>query len=433
MTADDTVHDAAQTSDEFDSRLSDLIESKTEAVSDPFPLYRDLLAAGPVHHWGPTYVVSSYEAVKAIGKDAVTYSNRGYSVGSRAESIKSGLSPEAAHAFEEVSAFESMYISRADGEQHKRLRNIAQRAFRPKKMALLKETTQKFTDQLIDHMIASGETDFVKGLSSRLPMIMINSLLDVPLEDANLIRGWSARIGKNRGGAVVADLLDAHAALAEFRDYVTGIVERHHADSGHQTDLVSALQGASQEDRLTPDELLATMVVLLFGGSDTTTALLGNGLYYLLEHRDQWELLCSDPDRYVGGAVEELTRYVTPVQTTWRVTTATTRLAGVDIPAGNTVLVLIAAANRDPGQFSDPDVLDITRSPNDHIAYFFGAHFCIGAALARLEAQTVFRTLARRFPELRLAQPETLARWGGNIQFRTISSLPLDWCYVAGR
>jgi cytochrome P450 len=398
----------------LDEQLTALITSDPEAVADPFPLYHRLLDESPVHRWGPTTVVSRYADVRVIAGDAVAFSNRAYSVGSRAASIRAALSDDDARAFDEVSAFEAMYISRADGDQHARLRAIAHRAFTPRRMAELEATTQRFTDELLASMQERGEADFVAAVSSRLPVMMINSLLNVPLEDVGLIKGWSARIGKNRGGAVTADLLDAHAALGEFRAYVADIVDHHrrHPDS---TDLVSALMGAADEERLTEDELLATMVVLL----------LGNGLHALLTHREQWEALCSDPDGRIAGVVEELARYVSPVQTTWRVTTRDVELGGTTIDEGQTVLVLIGAANRDPAQFDDPDRLDVARTPNRHIGFFFGAHFCLGAALARLEGATVLGTLARRFPDLALTGPPGGYEWRGNIQFRTIAELPV--------
>ena len=183
---------------------------------------------------------------------------------------------------------------------------------------------------------------------------------------------------------------------------------------------------ASSDERLTEDELLATMVVLIFGGTDTTTALLGNGLHALLTSRDQWEQLCADPDSRLAPAMEELARFVTPVQTTWRVTTAPVRIGDEELELEQTVLVVIGAANRDPAMFDRPDELDITRAPNHHIAYWFGTHFCLGASLARLEARTVFETLARRFPDLRLAHDGPLP-WRGNIQFRTLAELPVEF------
>jgi cytochrome P450 len=408
----------------LDARLTRLIESEPEAVTNPYPLYHELLDQAPVYEWGPTVVVSSFAEAKTVLRDAVTFSTGALRAGSRAEAILSGFSDSEARVFHEIAAFESMYISRADGEQHARLRAIAHRAFTPRKMAELAEQTQLFTDELLDRMVESGETDFVTGLSARLPAMMINSLLNVPLEDIDLIKPWTARIGKNRGGAVTADMLDAHAALSEFRTYVSEVVERHRRDPT-STNLVSALMDAAGSERLTEDELLATMVVLLFAGTDTTTALLGNGLHAMLSDRDQWELLLNEPTSNMAPAIEELLRYVTPVQTTWRVTAAPAQIGDVALPEGATVLVLLGAANRDPRMFRNADQLDLRREPNQHLALGFGPHFCLGASLARLETRTALTTLARRFPEVRLADSDSVVGFRGNIQFRTITGLEL--------
>ena len=304
---------------DLDEKISRLIESEPASVTEPYPLYRTLLSDSPVYEWGPTVVVSDYDSVKATLRDSDGFSNAALASGSRAQSILDGLSADDATIFHEVSEFESMYISRSDGDQHERLRDIAHRAFTPRKMAELEEMSQQFTDLLLERALETGEEDLVVSIFSRLPAMMINSLLNVPLEDIDLIKGWTARIGKNRGGAVLADLRDAHAALEEFRGYVAEIAD-HHRRNPEATNLVSALMGASHEDRLTGDELLATMVVLLFAGTDTTTALLGNGLHAMLSERDQWDLLSAEPEERMAGAIEELLRFVRPIQTTWRVT-----------------------------------------------------------------------------------------------------------------
>jgi len=410
----------------LDERLRRTIESEPAAVADPYPLYHDLLALPAPYQWGPTLVVSRFEDIRQIALDSVTFSNRAYSVGSRAEAIRAGLDDDQRVAFDEVAAFESLYISRSDGEQHARLRGIAHRAFTPRKMADLQALIQSYIDELLEAMAAEGQRDFVAGFSSRLPIMAICSLLNVPLTDIDQIKGWSARIGKNRGGAVVADLLDAHAALMEFRGYVAEIVA-HHRRHPDTTDLVSALMGAADDHQLTEDELLATMVVLLFGGSDTTTALLGNGLHTLLTHRDQWRLLAVDPEGRVDATVEELARYVSPIQTTWRVTTESVELGGISVPAGATILLLVGASNRDPEQFEDPDTFDVERDAKRHLAFFLGSHFCLGASLARLEARATFRTLAERFPDLAARDARAGHRWRGNIQFRTIAELEVDF------
>jgi cytochrome P450 len=186
---------------------------------------------------------------------------------------------------------------------------------------------------------------------------------------------------------------------------------------------VTALMQAQEGDRLADQELTAMFVVLLFAGHETTTNLIGIGLVELLRHRDQWERLCADPS-LAASATEELLRWVTPVQWLGRVVTEPFELEGVRLERGQSVFPILAAANRDPEAFADPNRLDITRpDARNHLALGFGPHFCIGNALARLEGTVAFGTLARRFPELELAEDEL--GWRGNAMLRGLTALPV--------
>ena len=268
-----------------------------------------------------------------------------------------------------------------------------------------------------------GIVDLVQAITQRLPVMMICTLLNVPLEDAPIIKAWSGRIGKNRGGVVVEDLLDAHAALLEFREYVQGILDNNRRNPD-ATDLVTAFMGAAGEDRLSADELMAQFVVLLFAGSDTTNALMANGLFALLQRPDQWSQLVADPG-VARDAVEELMRWVSPVQFLWRVTVDTMTFGDTEIGPGTTVMPVVAAANRDPRVFVAPDEIDVRRRPKDHLAFGYGPHFCLGNVLARMEGEAFFSTLARRFPELALAGDPSDLEWVGNAMFRTVRTLPI--------
>jgi cytochrome P450 len=217
--------------------------------------------------------------------------------------------------------------------------------------------------------------------------------------------------------------MDAHAALGEFRVYVQSILDNNRRNP-QNTDLVAAFMGAAGEDRLSADELMAQFVVLLFAGSDTTNALMANGLLALAERPDQWRALCAAPE-LVNDAVEELLRWVSPVQFLWRVTVEPMVFGGVEVPVDTTVMPVVAAANRDPRVFSDPDSIDIRRRPSGHITFGYGPHFCLGNALARMEAQIFFATMARRFPDLSLAVEPSQLEWYGNAMFRTVRTLPV--------
>jgi len=410
----------------LDDRLTALIESRPEAITNPYPLYHELLEHSPVHQLGPTVIVSRYDDVKLAVREFRRMSSQAYRVGSRAKELRSRLAPEEANAFDEVSAFEAMYISRADGDFHQQLRDISMRPFGPRRIVEMRATIVQYLDELLEQALGDGAdvVDLVPTVMMRLPVMVICTLLNVPLEDAPTIKSWSGRIGKNRGGVVVADLMDAHAAMADFRAYVQDILDnnRRHPDT---TDLVAAFMGAEGESRLTAEELAAQFVVLLFAGSDTTNALMANGLLALAERPDQWRALCQDPG-LVADTVEELLRWVSPVQFLWRVTTAPMEFSGVEVPPDATVMPIIAAANRDPRAFTDPDVLDIRREgPNPHITFGYGPHFCLGNALARMESEIFFSTMAARFPDMELAVDPSELEWYGNAMFRTVRRLPI--------
>jgi cytochrome P450 len=409
----------------LDDRLTALIESRPEAITNPYPLYHELLEQSPVHQLGPTAVVSRHAEVKLAVREFQRMSSQAYRVGSRAKEIRSHLGPDGADAFDEVSAFEAMYISRADGDFHQELRDISMRPFGPRRIGAMRATIEKYLDDLLAEALADGAevVELVSTVMMRLPVMVICTLLNVPLSDAATIKAWSGRIGKNRGGVVVEDLLDAHAAMTDFRAYVQEILDNNRRHPG-TSDLVAAFMGAEGEERLTAEQLTAQFVVLLFAGSDTTNALMANGLLAFAERPDQWRAIVEDPS-LVKNAVEELLRWVSPVQFLWRVTVEPMEFSGVEIPPNTTVMPIIAAANRDPRVFSDPDALDIRRDAGAHITFGYGPHFCLGNALARMESEIFFSTMARRFPDLQLAVDPADLTWQGNAMFRTVRELPI--------
>jgi cytochrome P450 len=405
----------------LDDQLDEILESKPEGLADPFPVWRRLLEERPIHRHGPVVLVAPHRHVRRLIRDNERLSNSFMLSGSRAGAIMRSLTEEQRRAHEELSAFESLYLSRSDGEQHRRLRNIAHHAFTPRRIAAMETTIQRYTDQLIEESII-GEVVDLMPLAYRLPLIVVADMLGVPESHREDIHTWSNRLGRNRGGDDPEALMDAHAAMTEFRKYVEDDVlpqRRRHPG----TDLVSALMEAHDGERLTSQELTAMFVILLFAGHETTTNLIGNGLVELMRHRDQWERLCADL-ALAPLAVEELLRWVTPVQWLFRVATETFEIEGVRIEAGETVLPILAAANRDPEAFDEPDRLDITRPDSgNHLAFGFGPHFCIGNALARLEGKIAFATLAGRFPDMELAEPDLT--WRGNAMLRGLAALPV--------
>jgi cytochrome P450 len=419
MSTDPTIADAVTT---LDARIDRLLASEPDALVDPFALYRDIRAAGRVYRRGPALLVSHFEDVKTLALDNVRLSNNSSQIGSRAATTRAALSLEHRIVFDEVGAVESKFITRADGELHARLRRIMQRAFTPRRIAEMQATIQRYTDELIEPLL-DGEVADLASLAYRLPLMAVCDLLSVPAPDRERIHEWSLALGRNRQGVDLIPLLDAHAAIREFRAYVHDLIEQHRRAPDTTSGLLAALLEADEGERLSEDELVATFIILLFAGHETTTNLISIGMLELLRHPDQWELLSRDPG-LLSQAVEELLRYISPVQWIVRVALEDVRFAGTRLEEGQTALLLLASGNRDPAAFDDPDSLHILRPrTRQTLAFGFGPHFCLGVSLARLEGELAIGTLVRRFPRMALATE--IFRWGSSAQLRHLTHLPV--------
>jgi cytochrome P450 len=282
---------------------------------------------------------------------------------------------------------------------HTRLRRLVSSAFTARRVQALRPAIERMVDELIDGM--SGEVDFVTSFAFPLPVNVIGELLGVPAADReqfqSLVRDWTRVLE-----VITPEVLSqADPAAATIRDYLAGLVEerrRYPAD-----DLLSALvQAQAADDRLTDEEVLSNAALLFAAGFETTTNLLANGIAALLAHPDQFQLLAERPD-LAQPAVEELLRFDSPVQISSRVVTEPVELAGITVEAGERVVAYLGAGNRDPERFEQPDRLRLDRTDNAPLSFGGGIHYCLGAPLARLEAQIALPALVRRFPGLALA------------------------------
>ncbi|UMG91241.1 cytochrome P450 [Nocardioides sp. TF02-7] len=271
-------------------------------------------------------------------------------------------------------------------------------------------------------MLRQPTPDIKRDLANKLPVRVIVDMLGVPQSDRDLIWEWSEAVGR-LFSLDERSLREADEAIDAFREYVGRTVHRFR-ETGEAPDLAKAMLEQRDNEALTEDELVAMYLLILFGGSETTTNLLGNGFLALQRHRDQWDLLREHPD-LVPGAIDELIRYDSPHHYLPRVADGDFEINGVPVRKGQTVIVVMGAANRDESVFPDPDRLDVTR-PNrkEHLSFAFGAHYCLGAALARLEGDVVFSTLLRRFPDARLLDDQPV--YAGSAMLRAIQSLPTD-------
>lgn len=305
-----------------------------------------------------------------------------------------------------------------DPPDHTRLRGLVTREFTQRRVELLRPWVERVVDELLDGLADRAGFDLLGDFAFPLTVTVIGELFGVPAADRRRFRELSDGIAF--GGSPEA----MGAASAGMADYLADLVARKRASE--DDDLLAALVRARDEDdRLTEDELVSTAFLMLTAGYESTGQMIGNGVLTLLSHPDQLARLRSDPG-LVPGAVEEVLRYEGPgSMTTLRFTTAPVRLGGVEVPAGEFVVVLLGTVNRDAEQFPEPDVFDIARAENRHLAFGHGVHRCLGAPLARLEGRIALGRLLERFPDLALAvAPEDL-RWKDSVLFHGLDALPV--------
>jgi cytochrome P450 len=313
-----------------------------------------------------------------------------------------------------------------DPPDHTRLRAIVNKAFTPRVVENLRPRVRQIVDDLLDAAEKRGAMDVIEDVAYPLPVNVICEMMGVPAEDNVTFRAWSAEVARSLDpeDVIPQDVREKRERVFDqFRNYFSNLIEQKRARPGD--DLLTALiQAEDAGDRLTHDELLATCILLLIAGHETTVNLVGNGMLALLRHPDQFALLRSDPS-LIKTAIEELLRFDPPVQFTSRIALEEMTLeGGAHLDKYQQAVILLAAANRDPAQFSDPDRLDITREDNRHLAFGLGIHFCLGAPLARVEGQIAIGEMVRRFPNMRLAveQPP----YKEQITLRGLAELPVD-------
>ncbi|CAN5522304.1 cytochrome P450 [soil metagenome] len=388
-------------------------------VEDPYPAYARLREADAVHWCEPwqAWVVNSHDANIEVLRQPDAFSSAGYEL-AMLEAIERAR-PGAAASL--VAHYSTQALSITDPPAHTRLRRLLVSNFTPRVVERLRPRVRELTASLLDDLPADGEVDILGGFAYPLPALVIGELLGVPPADRDRFMGWSADIVAFVGtGATDPARVDrAERSMAEFRESLRPLIaDRRRRPSD---DLLGSLAGASPDQGgLTDDELVATCVTLLFAGHETTANLIGNGLLALLRHPDQLRRLRERPD-LAERAVEELLRFDSPVQRNRRRAARDVELAGRRIATGDRVLAFLGAANRDPAAFPHPDRLDIERSPGRHLAFGHGIHYCVGAALSRLEAPLALTAVLERFPRVGPAPGGT--RWKPNIAFRGLEEL----------
>jgi len=385
-----------------------------EFIADPYPTYHRLRAEDPVHH-SPLgfWVLTRYEDVVAALRDP--------------RLIKEPIAAFVAARFGAPMPAMGLSMLDRDPPDHTRLRGLVNKAFTPRVVEGLRPHIQKIVDGLLARVEGAGTMDLIEEFAYPLPVTVICQMLGVPVEDRERFKQWGLDIARGLDAILLPPDSDvarrsaaARRALAEY--FRALIAERRAAPRGDMlSDLIAAEEAG---DKLREDELLATCILLLVAGHETTVNLIGNGTLALLRHPDQLRRLRENPG-LIGSAVEELLRYDGPVQRTARIPSADVTFDGRTIAKGEMVMPFIGAADRDPAQFPDPDRLDLTRTDNRHIAFGWGIHFCLGAPLARVEGQIAISALVQRLPKLALAidRPE----YRQSLTLRGLTTLPVGF------
>jgi cytochrome P450 len=356
---------------------------------DPYPHYEKLRARCPVVYSTETkeYFVTEYETIRAILMDPVAFSNEGATN----------------NPFGDVRV-----LVTADDPAHRRHRKLISRAFTPKRVASMEPYAERIANELIDAFADQGACDIVETFAYRLPVAMIAGILGIPQEDHVRFRQWADDLFAVTTDPSPEVLARATASLGEFAQYI--LAQAEYSDSagqsllGEENVLAGLRQPADDGETLTDDEFVIATLQLLAAGHETTTNLIANAIWQLCEHPQEYQRLLDDPG-LVETAVEEILRFDSSVLHQWRRATEDTEIAGVSVPAESIVAVVLAAANRDPARWPEPNKFDLTRSLNEarqHFSFGTGIHTCLGAPLARLEGKVALTALLNRLPGLEI-------------------------------
>jgi pimeloyl-[acyl-carrier protein] synthase len=400
-----------------DASLSLVRLLEPEVLANPYPLYHRLRSEDPVH-WDRflhTWIVSRYvdviNVLHSFSADRTPTPEQLTAMG------LSGLNPIA-----EVMVKQMLFM---DAPAHTRLRGLASAAFTPAKVRALRGHIQEIVDALLDRVAPDGRMDVIADFAAPMPAIVTAEMLGVPTEDHADLKKWSADFAEMLGNFQhnpdrIPSVLESTNQLVDYFRNAIGKMR----DQPREGLIYSFMTAEVNGDRLSEEEIVANCIVTMVGGQETTTNLIGNGLLTLLRHRPQLEQLRDDPN-LITSAVEELLRYESPSQHTGRIAREDVEMSGKVIRKGQAVMAIMAAANRDPERFPEPDRLILDRADNKHVAFGWSSHFCFGAPLARMEGQISFETLLRRLQNLQLATDQLT--WRSNSGLRGLTALPVTF------
>lgn len=390
-------------------------------LDNPYPFYEMGRPMSPLLLPGRNvWLVFGYEHVTEILKDYATWSS---------DLRPSELRLARGEAATGSDVAEPSMLGE-DPPRHTRLRSLVQQAFKPRMIEQLAPRVREVASGLLDEVVATGRMDLVEDLAYPLPVIMISEILGIPPEDREMFKAWSDEIISDLGAGIQGETESRirPETIDAVRDYFEQMAAARRAEP--RDDLLSGLVAAEADGgRLSSSELLQMLILLLVAGNETTTNLISNAMLTFMEHPGQLQRVLDNPD-LLPTAVEEVLRYQSPVQATVRRATRQTEIGGRTVEADQVAVVWLAAANRDPAIFDDPDVFDVGRDPNRHISFGLGVHFCLGAPLARLEARTALELLLTRAKDFHRTDDERLPRVPTFIM-RGVRKLPVAFTPIA--
>lgn len=392
-------------------------------VADPYPIYARFRESAPVHFSEANggWMLFRHDDVHATLRDHARFSSRG-----RFSAALQRMDPGVRSRIGPLTDHFTVGLLANDPPDHTRLRLLVNRAFTPRVVEQMRPRIHAIVDGLLDEALAGETFDLIGDFAYPLPATVIAELFGAPVSERDRFKRWSNHIlgFQGTGNPSAESVLRAQDSLLEMRAFLQELADHRRAHPGD--DLLGLLVAAEAEgDRLTDQELLTVCVTLLTAGHETTTNLIGNGMWLLLTHPSQRARLVADPG-LMPSAVEEMLRLESPLQRNPRRAAVDMELGGQHLRAGDYVMQVLGSANHDPDAFPDPERFDIGRAPNRHMAFGGGIHFCLGAPLARLEAPIAIGELLRRAPGLALAEPDAPPRWIPSGLLRGMESLPVS-------
>jgi len=415
MSEDDDTSRSSLSTARFDDNLV-----CDDAVRDPYAFFGHLRDTAPIH-WNTrhkAWVLTTHELVTAALRN-------GSLTADRMEPFRASVMRQTnSAAVDETFRILANWMVFLDPPNHTRLRRLVSRIFAPPVVRAQTADIQEVVGSLIADLPEGRPVDFIAEFAAPLPAIVIAKMLGVPPQDRILFKEWSDQLTSLVFGAY--DNPDrfhqAARGMLDLRDYLLGMIEKFEA--APEENLISLLLEQEDGDSLSRDELISTCTLLLFGGHETTTNLITNGLLALLDFPDQMDDLRRNPD-IMPMALEEITRFDGPARSMVRLVKENHEFGGVEMKAGERVFLVNPSANRDPVVFDDPDTLDLRRNPTGHIGYGFGLHYCLGAPLARLEADLALSAVLREFGLISMAVDRSVLEWNPTMLSRGLKSLPV--------